>query len=279
MKSRGGNSSGPDYSVKDPRIQAVGTLLKEGDYLGVEETLKSFEDSHRYFALKYIADIKNAKTMIDAWISAEPTNGIAILLRAMVVISEAWEVRGRGFADSVSPENKALFKSMLHDAKDILIKAKESNCVFEADLASAFLAIYKAIDVDRSVIHTTFREAVQKHPENIGLHYSYFIAISPKWGGSEGEMQAYFKTLPHNELLKNVIMSEYYNDAVMYESVPRETIKKFVQEVDASGIADINPWDNPFYFTLYSNLNYCAHYAGLHDLSTKYENWANYLWG
>ncbi len=127
---------------------------------------------------------------IDRWVKAYPASITARVAWANAYVSYAWDARGAGYSDTVSPNGWRLFDQRMDRAQEILQDASKlpSKCPEWYDV---MLVIAKAQGWDREKEAALFREAAAAEP---GYYYFYREQMSylqPKWHGEDGEAQAF----------------------------------------------------------------------------------------
>lgn len=199
--------------LEDEKLKRLIELLKQGKWADITRTLRGFNDSYKSFGLRTLGQY-SAMKQIDAWMNQEPESDLPKIVRAYHLVSKGWEIRGRGNIDTVSKTGLRQFKEHLHLAKELLFEVK-SNVDFKLNVHGLLLKIYKAIDVEREVIHSTYQKVVSGNENHADLNFNYFAAISPKWGGTKEEVDRYLETLGNkSEFINHLITTQYYFDYV-----------------------------------------------------------------
>lgn len=240
----------------DPKLLAIVEDYKQEKFNKVEEALLSFSADYREFAFNSLGEVEDGK-IAEKWVQQSSNNDTAHIVLSHHKVVQAWKIRGVGSVDSVNENDLKKFKSLLNEAKEILLKIKQNTSEFDINKDVCLLTLLKAIDLDnRDIIHQTFQHGLSIDPQHIGLHIAYFIAISEKWGGTQEELNAYFKQIPNEPpLLNQCIQSIYYWDLVrVYQIDDDETeqkIKDFIMQIDRQGIAKDNLYRYPLFLRLY----------------------------
>lgn len=262
----------------DPKLLNLIKQFEDKDFIQVEKTLLAFSPDYRDFGLNALGDIEDS-SIAQAWIQQSPDHDLPKIILAQHKITQAWQARGVGFAKSVKQENMDAYKNYLKEAQEILQTAKAQTSEFDINKDVALLTVYRGIDLeDRTPIHQTFEHGMSLNPENIGLHLSYFSAISEKWGGTREELDRYFNSLPETpKLLEQCILSTYYWDLIkVYDMDDEKTesmIKNFVRHVDAT-----HKNENSLYrFNLYLDLYWISSVL-VEDLEEKYYTLVKPYW-
>ncbi len=255
----------------NPKLMALMSAFKSQHFEVVEKLLLNFSEDYRSYGFEMLAEMGD-KDIIQTWLE-QSNHEIPRILMGMRIIDEAWEIRGGGFADTVSATRGMNFHELLEKAEGILTHATNKNSSFEINRLVALLTVYKGLAFDRTAIQETFAQAVAIAPQHIGLHVQYFDAISSKWGGTEEEVTVYLNEIMPSEpqLLSNCILALYYRDLLHVSSVDDpmmlQEIRGFVTRIS---ILD-EPIENLHRATLYEYMAQIAHIKSP-TLVTKYED-------
>ena len=258
-------------------LMALVKSFKNKDFTAVESNFDSLDDSYRSFGINALGEIDDS-SIINQWLQNEPEAPLPLLVKGAQTISKAWKIRGTGTVDSVSSADLATFKNALQEAKNTLLKAKKESNDYTNNINEKLLQLYKAIDVNREEIHSTFNESFSNNKEDIGVHINYFVAISEKWGGTKEELEAYFKKMPNDDLLKSIINTMLYNDQIWFylpslsaedKKAWKQKVRVFIKEVDQLEVDETNLFKYELY-RLMATLAYNV--GGLDSLGEKYEN-------
>ncbi len=230
---RGGYKHTKNGHCGDSKLLAIIEDFKQQKFAVVKEKLLQFSDDYREFAFKSLGEIKDS-SIFENWIKEAPNDDLPLVALANHKVIQGWEIRGVNKVSSVSKEDLARFKSLLEEAKEILLKSKKITSEFDINKDICLLTLFKAIDLEsRAIIHETFQHGLAINPQHIGLHIAYFVAISEKWGGSREELNAYFKEIPNEPaLLGQCVLAIYYWDLIKVYSISdsktEENIRNFI---------------------------------------------------
>lgn len=250
-----------------PELKQLIQKFQQKDFHEVSNDLHTMQGDKRSFAFLSLWQYGNIKTT-DKWIAQDETSEIPKIVKSYQLIHEAWQVRGSGSIDSVSEKNLTTFKQYLREAGKLIsdIHSKE----FQTNISSNLLTIYKTSHTPRDIIHSCFALADTVKQNDIELHLSYFSAISPKWGGSQDELHAYFDTLDKKpNLLQKLIHAQYYFDIIHmwnYDDGDGK-IEKFLEEVKNThfDVSDL------YRFELYKISYWIANNLGLKKLEKHFK--------
>lgn len=263
----------------DEALLSMVDAFKQNDFKRVESSLLGFAADYRSFGLNALGEVED-ESIVQRWLQDDAGNDIPQLILAAQTIKRAWETRGVGTIDEVSPEDLKAFKALLKEAHTILDAAKQNSSAFDIDKDIFLLQILKATDLDdRTVIHQTFEHGKSLDAQHIGLHLAYFTAISEKWGGSQQELEHYLNQVPESPaLLVQCIQAAYYWDLVkvydMDDEATEKKIESFIKTIDAQGV----PSNNLYRYELYLRLYWLASSQLFDKLEDKYYQLAKLYW-
>ena len=256
--------------LENPKLKALIDLLKEQKWSELTERFQSFGASYRSFGLRTLGQYGNDNAL-NNWLKQEPNADLPNLIKAHRLVFQAWEYRGRGTIDTVSEKNLKQYKDCLREAQKVLLSI-DKNSDFAVNRNSLLLKTYKALDPEREIIHSTYQEVLVGNENNAELNFNYFSAISPKWGGTQEELDTYLNSLERkSEFINNLIGAQYYFDHVhmMNGNDPEKKIKGFIEEMKTFSIEDDELYRYELYLLLYwisNNLEYLSlekHYQQL----------------
>ncbi|APY07615.1 hypothetical protein BWZ20_04565 [Winogradskyella sp. J14-2] len=250
--------------------------FNKGEYHNVEQLFKGFNDSYRAFGFKSLGQY-GEQSVSDAWLVKEPNNDLPKIIKGHQLIHQAWEVRGRDTIDTVSNQNQNTFKGYLKKAEKLLLKVDLNTSNYKVSCVASLFTIYKAIDVNREKVHQLFKETDRQSPNNAELHAHYFSFVSPKWGASEDELNAYMSHLnSQSPFIQDLILAQYYFDLVHlydYEDDDKN-ILQFIESVKAKTISD----DNLFKYDLYLLLYWLSNNLDLRSLEKYFKKQIEPYW-
>ncbi len=256
----------------DPKLLALVEDFKNHKFDKVEETLLSFSADYRDFGFNSLGEVADI-SIVNKWIAESPDSDIPQLVLAYHKVVQGWIIRGVGSASSVEESEMQKFKSLLHEAKDILMKIRKNKSEFDIQKDICLLTLCKAINLeDRTLIHETFQHGLTIDPKSIGLHIAYFIAVSEKWGGTREELDAYLSQVPNEPaLLNQCIQTLYFWDLIKVYQIDDENTEKqiaeYIKEIDRKGISK----DNLYRYNLYLRMYWLSSLL-VEGLEDKYYN-------
>lgn len=238
--------------LHDEKLQQLISLFNEKEFKKVDQMLLDFNPSYRSFGFRSLGQYGKIEVS-DEWISQEISASTPKIIKGYQLIHQAWEVRGRGSIDTVSKKNLKKFKEYLKNAKTTLLGLQPSP--FETNVASCLLKIYKASDVeDRGIIHQTYLKGNDLNTNDAELNFSFFSCISPKWGGTEDELEHYIESLNQKDFfIRSLIFAQYYFDKVHMEGYEDSNgdITKFIEAAKEFEVDENELYKYEFYLLLY----------------------------
>ncbi|MFQ3231324.1 MAG: tetratricopeptide (TPR) repeat protein, partial [Reinekea sp.] len=158
---------------------------------------KGVDESIKYYSEFEIYGIQNKKLeLLNAWVESTPNSHHPYLIRSYFYFLQAWDARGNEWASEVESDS---FKKM-HDSLNLSIKDIDRAL----ELSKESIAIYNlAINIywikgNKSKTKEIVNSALKIFPESFYLRNTYIYSLTPRWGGSYSEMQAFADTaLPY----------------------------------------------------------------------------------
>ena len=137
---------------------------------------------------------KDYLTNLERWKAANPKSPGAALMEAAYWQASAWQARGNGFANTVSPEGQRLFQKDLETARQLLLACKSYA-------ASIPLWYIESLEVNLG-LGTPLKQQLMLYdrgtkafPDYEQLHFQMIRALLPKWGGSDEAVAAFIRSL------------------------------------------------------------------------------------
>lgn len=126
--------------------------------------------------------------LLDLWVEQHPDSDIAYTARGVYYIERAWEIRRRGYADTVKKKQWEPFKELHRLAKSDLEKAYALN-PSNPHPPRQLIRVQRAMDAsDRQTTDRYFNQAVATAPAFYWAYRAKLENMMPKWGGSWDEM-------------------------------------------------------------------------------------------
>ncbi|HET9399683.1 MAG TPA: DUF4034 domain-containing protein [Candidatus Acidoferrales bacterium] len=127
---------------------------------------------------------------IEAWAQSRPNSVTARVALAKSYVRYAWEARGNGMADTVTPLGWRLFAERLHEAHEIL-DAAEAMSPPCPEVYSTMQAVALGENLNADGMRQLFERAIQIEPEYFYLYDAYANYLLPKWDGRPGDSAAF----------------------------------------------------------------------------------------
>lgn len=126
---------------------------------------------------------------LDAWVAAQPESGIALLIQAYVYADKGWDARGQKYIGDTErgqiEEMHRLFERARASYASAIGKLERCNVCY-AELIAIAMADGRGKDM-----RELFSRALAGDPLAAGPAHAYYHALQPRWGGAEGEQQAF----------------------------------------------------------------------------------------
>jgi len=112
-----------------------------------------------------------------------PNTAFSALAEVEYWIAYAWNVRGSGYASSVTPDAWRLFRERMEKAEQILINTKP----YSAELPNWYgqmIIVQSALDRPLSERENVFLEGAKRYKTFLPIYFTMLNFMLPKWGGS-----------------------------------------------------------------------------------------------
>lgn len=127
---------------------------------------------------------------IARWKKSFPNSYFVKFAEARFLYASAWNVRGSGYAGSVSKESWELYTERLQRSEEILLNAPQS--LKDTPLwHNLLLAISLDTDQIRSDPQSVFMQAVKAWPQYYDFYEVMLTRLVPKWGGSWEQVDSF----------------------------------------------------------------------------------------
>jgi hypothetical protein len=154
---------------------------------------RAIEDAFYGLMPKLAATIGTEAAMnkIDpAYQQAMPNGSRPLIFKAHFEIKWAWEARGTGWANTVTPEGWKLMNERIAAARTHLEEAWKRDPSQAAAVAEEMVTVCMA-QSDRQGLEQWFRRGIEANPDDFQLCHNKLYAIMPRWLGSHEEMLAF----------------------------------------------------------------------------------------
>ncbi|HTU27255.1 MAG TPA: WD40 repeat domain-containing protein [Pirellulales bacterium] len=133
------------------------------------------------------AHLEEVVAMTDAWLKHKPDSVAARNVQARAYIHYAWDARGSGDADTVTPEGWQLFNERIAKAAELLKDAAKlppaDSCVF-----SAMITVGMAQGWDLATMDDVLDRGLKISKENWSLVDNMIHYLFPRWHGQQGDL-------------------------------------------------------------------------------------------
>ena len=202
-----------DYDALEAMMSRSSAHL--GDLIDGSSSLSGIESGLNDL-FTYRADWDQSLAKLADWRKQRPDSINADLVEAILFSEGAWAARGRGYADSVTPQQWASFARQLEMAaaglKDIQERAKGQPLWYHLSLSIAHDQGISTTD-----LRARFNEAVSRFPEYLPLYREMIRALMPRWGGSYQEIDQFVQ-----DMYKKVPVGRGFEKYVeIYDLLPR----------------------------------------------------------
>ncbi len=131
---------------------------------------------------------------LDPWIAANPKSAGAALAAADAWLVSAWRARGKGLADSVTPEGWRLFDTRLRRSLKVL-QDSESFAASNPLWYLEYLQVEHALNIPIEQQMAIYERGIKTFPEFFPLHLEMLESYRPQWQGSVEEEVAFIEAV------------------------------------------------------------------------------------
>lgn len=172
-----------DYQTADRMVREV---VKQSDI-----NLSGFYPFNSFISSFSTVRDQSYLNHLYAWADEDKTSYVPNLLRYLHRESVAWESRGTGFIYTVSKKNLEVYAKELAAARADLDEAfKRDSSVPTIHYNRLVVAAANGVNDKAQVV---FEELITKFPNYYNAYTMMLERLSPKWGGSVADMQAFVK--------------------------------------------------------------------------------------
>lgn len=125
---------------------------------------------------------------------ARPDSNVTLLIKGQVYISYAWDARGGGYANTVTPEGWKLMRERLVEAEVALTRAWEKDPT-DAQAPTLMIGVELGQNKGRPSMEKWFRRAMDADPDNNEACEKKMYYLEPKWHGSAEAMLGFGREL------------------------------------------------------------------------------------
>jgi hypothetical protein len=184
----------PDYPTTVSRVQTL-LMLQEMEPLRRSASdlalgNASFPSGQYYFEAWYAALLVQLAygdnelfTFVEGWRKTDGADSPALLVGAISLVGQAWQARGEGYADSVSPEAWKIFFDKLAQA-DTLLESASRNIKRSGPWHILKLRVVFDQQSPLAKRYDVLADAIAAWPDSTTLYQIAMSRSSPAWGGS-----------------------------------------------------------------------------------------------
>lgn len=132
-------------------------------------------------------NVELMNSIVDEWLSSQPSSPAAHILKAMALDAKALALRGEGSIDSVDPSTLPEIQRLFSEEKEYLIKIKP--------VAASDPMWYQQMGVvarylgDSALMDKIVDEGSQKFPDYQNIYLEAVVMALPKWGGEPEKIE------------------------------------------------------------------------------------------
>lgn len=124
------------------------------------------------------------------WAGAFPESPTPRVALAKLYVAYAWQARGSGWANSVTPEGWRLFNERLTKAQGILAEAKALK-VQDAEAYLTSIIVARGLGLPREQVDDDANQGLAVNPDYTPIYSAEAVYLLPKWYGKPGEWEKY----------------------------------------------------------------------------------------
>lgn len=161
-----------------------------------EWALNAFYAGLTHYGVKLPIEQENWETRISSlreWVANRPNSVTARVALSDCLIGYAFYNRGYGYASTVTEEKWQLFYQYMGEAQSVLYASESLRD--ECPQWRAIVFSLKGEDWDREKYFQAFSDAIAFNPEFTLYYFQMSNLLMPRWYGSEGEMEEFWKEM------------------------------------------------------------------------------------
>ncbi|HEX9996819.1 MAG TPA: DUF4034 domain-containing protein [Abditibacterium sp.] len=137
------------------------------------------------------SDFEAQKKQFEAWREAKPTSILARLAQITMWTDAAWEARGTGFGDTITPEMSKRMDANLEQAAKHLAELPES--AQQTPLTFERMMNWGVLTVGRKFLDEVYYRAIRKFPDYYPFYEARAYHLLPRWFGEPGEWELFLE--------------------------------------------------------------------------------------
>jgi hypothetical protein len=189
-------------------VQEVDRCLAEKDDERLEQIAAELEQETTNFSFDGIDDTKYSRFIqtlmgsadvtrsaartarYEEWLKRNPDSQLTRICRATQLIADAWEARGSGYADTVSPEGWRIFDQKTAEAGAILEPFAQGERI-PGEAYALIFSVAKAQNWPEEKTAAYVERFLREAPHNVRAHGSRIHGLLPRWGGAPHDCRDY----------------------------------------------------------------------------------------
>lgn len=205
-----------DFATIEKEAQQARTQKER--LLGGTWKLEAIYWGTRYFLKDRLidADWQRRQHQLRTWINQMPNSITARVALANLLTNYAWEARGDGLANTVSPPQWKLFKERLIQAHQVLEEAQQlqAKC---PQLYCVALSVGLGLNWPPDTIDKIFAAGKEIEPYYHRLYSQKAVYLLPQWHGKDGEWETFLEQASES--------LEPEEGSILFFEVAAETLK------------------------------------------------------
>ncbi|GAA2697435.1 hypothetical protein [Actinoplanes palleronii] len=179
--------------AKAPDLQQLNLGLKARDWPAVRDILTAADPVHLMSYMLHVASAAGVEEWIPDVVRAEPDSTLPLLVRGARAVYWAWDARGGGTADTVSPEQWKIWFSRLKLAENCLdeVTDRDPGC---AEAWHYLVILGRARQLPEQERWRRFDKLIAIDPTHLFGHQQMLENLKPKWSGSTEAMFDFART-------------------------------------------------------------------------------------
>jgi len=180
-----------DISAGDPNAARLVDAIGSEDLAALRKAFEAAQSPEERERLTVVTtEVPGHPDVFEAWVQEEPERALAWLARGAYGVSEAWEVRGAGYGETVEEEAWEVFHDRLLGAEDDLMRAADLDPQDPVPWTH-LVTSGRGLQVPKEELWLRFEEARRRRPWLPEAHMALLQGICEKWSGSHEEALAF----------------------------------------------------------------------------------------
>jgi hypothetical protein len=174
-----------DQSEHFPVVGRADAALRANDWNTFVEVFASANQQERHSMVRRGGSVKGREDFFRSILQAHPGDVLASTMLADRYVTMAWEARGPGNFNSVTPEGYKAFLEYLRTAEQILIGV----CAQQPQFTQAWavrLFTATGLDLGTSEMMRRYERLSSHSPHDLHAQFITLQDLLPKWGGTWG---------------------------------------------------------------------------------------------